>query len=243
MAWGRRKSRFRTRRTNRFKRYKRRRLTRRRRTRRTKDKQSTIRKFSWVDYIELTVPTDYPLEFYCNLNKASFKLDDKASMTTEANHWDQYKWLKTKVTWRPAWGNMDLTQMNVNSGGISIFGMPYWATKVDHDDAVSPITTMDDIIKDGGHHGVFNKPRSITFRPTALNMVYKGVTTTGYAVPKVTPWIDCVDTGVPHYGLRWGIGIRKDASTKASTIPYYLQVTHWIAFKSHLQALGQGGNF
>lgn len=202
-----------------------------------------IRKFSWTDYNELTVTTDWLLPWKYTLTSASFQLSDKTVMTNEANHWDQYKWLKTKISWRPAYGGMDLTQMNVNSAATPISAMPYWAAKVDHDDTTLTLQTLDDIMKDGGRHGIFNKPRSVTFRPTALNMLYKGISTTGYAVPRVTPWVDCVDNSVPHYGLKWGIGMKVDLSTKSGWVPYYMTVTHWVAFRNRLQGTNLGGNF
>lgn len=202
-----------------------------------------IRKFTWTDYLSIDIPTDWIPDWKYTINMVAFHLSDKDCMTTEANRWDQYKWLKTKITWRPGWSGMDLTQLGTNSASSTISSLPYWAAKVDHDDVAVDPTVLDDIIKDGGRHGVFDRPKSVTFRPTALSMVYKGVSSTGYAVPRVTPWIDCVDQTVPHYGLKWGIGIKKDSATKASWLPYYLEVTHWVAFKNHLQALNQGGNF
>ena len=196
--------------------------------------------FSWTDYNELTVATDWALLWKYTLTSASFQLTDKASMTAEAGHWDQYKWLKTKITWRPAWANMDLTQLNVNSASSCISALPYWAAKVDHDDTALTLLTMDDIMKDGGHHGVFNKPRSVTFRPTALNMVYKGITTTGYAVPRVTPWWTAPTMACPTTASSGVSGIKVDASTKASWLPYYMTITHYVAFRNRLTGINQG---
>jgi hypothetical protein len=57
-------------------------------------------------------------------------------------------------------------------------------------------------------------------------LVYNGVGTSGFMVGQ--NWVDCVNTGVPHYGIRFGV----DTNTSAYTIA--IKSTYYVAFRNNI---------
>lgn len=73
---------------------------------------------------------------------------------------------------------------------------------VDTDDAVVP-TTYNQIREYGQakeYYVVQPKPIKIYFKPAVAQLLYNGITPA--STEKFSPWIDCANSAVPHYGVK-----------------------------------------
>lgn len=49
-----------------------------------------------------------------------------------------------------------------------------------------------------------NRPVVVNIKPAINTLVYRGITTSSYS-PQWRKWIDCAQTDVPHFGLKWAV--------------------------------------
>jgi len=81
--------------------------------------------------------------------------------------------------------------------------LPFIQMVSDFDDAVAPtISSLNQ--KMGLRTKTFNNigMASVLLRPKPSMQVYGSVLTTGYAVPRSAPYLDCTTAVIPHYGLK-----------------------------------------
>ena len=88
------------------------------------------------------------------------------------------------------------------------FFLIYIVLLINHDDANAP--TSIEYLEEYGRKlktGVIkaNSWFVYSFRPTPQMLIYNGLTN-AYGVPMRTPFINCSNSAVPHYGLKYAIG-------------------------------------
>jgi len=66
------------------------------------------------------------------------------------------------------------------------------------------------------------------FKPSA-NAIFDGTTTAAGLAPKKSPWLDCSNIQVPHYGLKLAV---PQLPSGASPLDFDLQATFYLAFKN-----------
>lgn len=114
--------------------------------------------------------------------------------------------------------------------------VPGFGWVADHDDASNPIG-LDEMRQYPGwkettlHEG---KKISMVVKPACLGMLYEGAVTTGYT-ERYRTWIDCNDTQVPHYGLKFVIfNLSQGSSPPLTPVTIgrlIIRVKAYVAFK------------
>jgi hypothetical protein len=101
----------------------------------------------------------------------------------------------------------------------------YWVADHDDDTAAPTLNALREHTKCRVRVMNPNRPVTVIFKPSILGMRYKTVSTTGYS-PMFNQWLDCNDSTVPHYGIKWGIDDLTNTNYKVDT-----EVTYWFACK------------
>lgn len=98
----------------------------------------------------------------------------------------------------------------------------YWCADHDDDSAAPSLNAMREHSKTKVRVLHPNRPVVCNIKPAILAMTYKTATTTGYC-PMWKKWVDCNDSTVPHYGLKWAIDDLTNTNYKVDT-----EVTYWF---------------
>lgn len=125
------------------------------------------------------------------------------------------------------------------TGAVGTYGrdiIPGFGWVTDHDDASTPIG-LDEMRQYPGWKETTlreGKKISMVVRPAVLGQLYEGAVTTGYT-EKYRTWVDCNDTQVPHYGLKFVI-FNLSAGSSAPLQPSLIGRLHirckaYVAFK------------
>jgi len=129
---------------------------------------------------------DIPFSMQFSLNQ----LDSASDITNIA---DKYRIVNALVK---------LTTSNVALGAGAGLVMPHVEYIVDHDDASTP--SISQITQKMGVRNVgFNQRGQLAFycKPKPTFQVYNGVST-AYSIPARSPYLDCNNSDVPHYGIK-----------------------------------------
>lgn len=153
----------------------------------------------------------YPATTYSGVEK--FTLDSLVSSTELTNLYDQYKINAVVVKIRLV-NNPDATYMpgitSVDSSGSNYYPRLWYVR--DYDD--NSTLTLDEIKQCGKAKCVTLKPNveyKIKVKPAVAMQVYRTTTTTGYA-PMWPKKLDCSQSDIPHYGIKWvfdGMGVTR----------------------------------
>jgi len=148
------------------------------------------------------------------LNAYSFSLNQVGgNLGAFGNLYDQYKINKVVMTFVPKFNSSDVGQ--APTGGQ----MSMIASCIDYDDAVAPLS-VGDILEHNNAKLHRTKVFTRVVRPCVNFNVSTGATA-GVST-KQSPWLDVVNTNVPHFGVK--IGITGTSVTQSYDIicKYYL---------------------
>ena len=119
------------------------------------------------------------------------------------------------------------TTINANNFFMDIYAV------VDNDDANTP-TSIEYMQAYGKKLKMgLLKPNQwfhYSFHPKVQNLVYYTSVNSGYAVPVKNPWINCANTGVPHYALKFAIG---SPFSNVQALTYEYRLRYKIQFKNN----------
>jgi len=130
------------------------------------------------------------------------KLDELPNYGEFTKLFQEYRISTVKVTFMP------LTPVNIGyiAGGFDTsvgFRVPQLGFCADYTGKPVPDVGNEQpwLECEGYEQHTFNKPISVTFKPTPLAQQYESTTTTGYSVPPTAPWLSVNDPSIPHYSL------------------------------------------
>lgn len=145
-----------------------------------------------------------------------FKLTDLPDYTEFTNLFDEYKIMRVKVYFLP----------NVYTQNTSIANLvPWFLITVDKDDSSAPTSFNSMLSYPGCKITSMQRKQYVSFVPRVATAVYGGPVVTSYGSKSM--YLDCGSPGVPHYGLKIGVG----NSTNAGIYGYHVFVKYVISFR------------
>jgi len=117
--------------------------------------------------------------------------------------------------------------LKIDPGAQSAAGASYpkLFTITDHDDESPPASL--NVMREHPRCRIRvmnpNRPVTVNIKPAILGLAYKTAVASAYC-PKWKQWIDCNDSMVPHYGLKWAIDDLTNTNYKVDT-----EVKMWFA--------------
>lgn len=145
-----------------------------------------------------------------------FKLSDLPDYTEFTNLFDEYRILRIKLYFIPSIH----TQNNNNS-----YLVPWFLTAVDKDDASAPASYSAMLQYPGCKISTMQRKHYVSFSPRVATAVYGGPATTSYGSKSM--YLDCGSPGVPHYGLKIGVG----NSLTAGIYGYHIFAKYVVSFR------------
>lgn len=166
-----------------------------------------------------------------NSTNYSFRLNNIPSYTEFTALFEQYRINAVKLTFIPEWiGGLDQNNAYMASGGSTPYiSSPRIYTVIDKD-GDPQISTENLMLENSGARLIQapHRPFSVYVRkPCAQFEVGTSLGFSG-AAPKPSPWLDCDNYGVNHFGI--GIGAQVNGSATAS-MPYRVVATYYLQFK------------
>lgn len=146
------------------------------------------------------------------------QLDQCQAYTDFVSLFDRYKISGVKVKFIPL-----TTQATVSSA------VPMIAYAIDLDDASVPSSYAEINQKYNVHKKRLDKPCSIFIKPRIAQAIYSGLTS-GYAIGQKNTYIDCNDSGVPFYGLKYWIRDVSLGGTTTNTV-VRIETTYYLSLK------------
>lgn len=156
-------------------------------------------------------------------NGIAFKLSDIPNVNDIINLFDYYKIVGVKLKF--------IYSHNSSDAGAT-FGIPNLVYTYDYDDANLPLNEDALLERNTTKIRRMDKPISMFIRPKINNEIYNNGVTSGYALQKGTnPYIDCNNSSVNHFGLKYGIVL--NAAQTANGIlklyaTYYIKCLHTV---------------
>ncbi len=145
------------------------------------------------------------------LGSLQFKFSDLNSASSWAALFDRYRLISMRVEFRPY-----SQQMPTGVGSIGSLH-----TAIDFDDAGTP-ASITEVERYGTYASVPGyRPLVRHFCPRPAKMMYKTVSTTGYAEGEYGLWIDMANTDIPYYGVKYAL----ETTASAAQFTYQVFVT------------------
>lgn len=155
-----------------------------------------------------------------------FQLSDLQDYTKFVALYDQYRIVSVTVLFQPTM-TTQIVKPTVNGATTNILPLtqtPYFYVCKDYDDANPP----DTVNEMRGREGCIMKPAtrsvSITFKPKTVTPVYKDGVSFAYKLNVKDDWIDCTNTDVPYYGLKYALENNNDAGAYIYRMSYKIKV-------------------
>jgi len=135
-----------------------------------------------------------------------FTLDMIPQVATFVALYDKYRIRQIEFTIRPR--ALTTSAINTGQGTVAQQYLTTLIVAVDNDDANVPASY--NALREYGNAKEFaghlvTKPIKIVFRPAVAMLSYNNGITFGSS-ERFSPWIDCANTAVPHYGLKAALG-------------------------------------
>lgn len=164
---------------------------------------------------------------YDTLNNIAipFALNDLPNASEFVNLFDQYRILKVVVKARPYLAENNTTISSITNANVT----PYVHVVTDYDDA-TPLSVVADYqqYQNYSRHSMGRGFTRVIYPAVAIAM-YQTAVSTGYG-NKRKQWIDCANSTVPHYGIKFGIngaGLGVTTSYAIDTeLTYYMEFRH-----------------
>lgn len=165
-----------------------------------------------------------------NSTNYSFRLNNIPSYTEFTALFEQYKINAVKLTFIPQWeGGLDQNNAYIAAATVPYVQTPRMYVLIDKDG--DPQISTENLMLENSDTRVITNPHkafSVYVRKPCAQ--YEVSTSLGFsaASPKPSPWLDCDNYGVNHYGV--GIGCQLDGSVTASMY-YRVVATYYMQFK------------
>lgn len=159
------------------------------------------------------------------LGSFGFALADLNQVSTWSAAFDQYRIEKVivKITSR----NNMLSKASVASPNQAV---PRLYVVVDRDDASAP-SALTDLYQYGNCQGMSpDSDYMLELEPSITRAIYAGGAFSGYEVTSERPWIDLSNTGVEHYGVKFGTEILQVSST--DTWQWTIMCQYVVSFRA-----------
>lgn len=142
-----------------------------------------------------------------------------ADVTEFTNLFDRYRIAGYKLTFIPTWNNADVT---AGTARLPTFHYTY-----DIDSAQIPSNFNDIVERTNVKSFQITKPFSMYVRNPGVDISAYGGVSSGYAVVKRSPWLDCSNANILHYGFKWAI-----LGYTGTPINFDLKITWYLRFKN-----------
>jgi hypothetical protein len=154
-----------------------------------------------------------------------FQLNDIPQAATFTSLFDQYRIDKITVVFTP---NLAITGIFSAANALLLTPPQLWYA-IDYDNAsvIAPLTSLMEYEGVRMVQAQDGKPITITFKPRAALAAYAGAFTSYANVGNM--WIDCANTTVQHYGVKWGIPC--PVSTSFVPTSWSANVEYTISFR------------
>lgn len=151
----------------------------------------------------------------------TFALSNLPDSSDFTNLFDQYRIMAVAVQFVPTFTGSDM-----NPSSSTPYLQPLY-TCIDYDDNTSPVDENYMLCKDTmkmtrGHH-----THRRYFTPAISSETYKTAVTTGYSTLR-KQWLDCTDSTIPHFGLKYFIEAN---NITATTLRYKIYAKLYMQFK------------
>lgn len=124
----------------------------------------------------------------------TFALSDVPGVADFSAAYDSYRFKSVEVTFHP------VVTESLGAAGTNLISSPIVWSAIDFDSAsASTIAALNEYGTCEVHS--FLKPWTRKFLPRPASSVYSGSAFTNYARVPDDMWLDCANTGTPHYGL------------------------------------------
>lgn len=151
-----------------------------------------------------------------------FKLSDLPNVADITNLFDYYKFIGVKIKF--------IYSHNSSEAGSVGFNLPNLLYTYDYDDANLPASENELLERNTTKIKRLDRPITMYIKPKINNEIYNNGITTAYALAKGSnPYIDSSNSGVNHFGLKYGIAL--NASQAGNGVlkvyaTYYLKCLH-----------------
>lgn len=157
----------------------------------------------------------------------TFKLSECNYFTRFTAIYDQYRIDKVIVTFRPAMGQVVNKPYDDTTTGVLANACPRFVTAIDFDDNSTPSSLDELMSRSGSRTTLATKQQVRAFKPKRLIQVFRTLTTTGYMPDATNRFLDCAQTDIPHYGLKYAL----DTCSPIRAYIYEVDVKYHITFK------------
>jgi len=125
-------------------------------------------------------------------------LGDIPNATNWVTLFDRYRFKSVKMTFQQVGVQMNTTAV--------IYSIPQFITVVDFDDNTTPtsFSQLQRYSTAATHSSSADVIRH--YLPRAVRALYISPVTTGYGESDPNLWLDCANSNIPHYALKWGLG-------------------------------------
>lgn len=162
----------------------------------------------------------------------NFTLDQAQGYSQYTAIFDQYRINWVKVEFVPVMTQAVNRPFDDTTTPLATQVIPRFIVAMDRDDVTNPTSYESLMVKRPNKEVLATQKLSWKFTPNRLVMMYRTGTTTGYKVDtQVNEFLDCAQTDIPHYGLKWAI----EASSPTRGFIYETKVTYNISFRSKRQ--------
>jgi len=156
----------------------------------------------------------------------SFSLNQVQDYLKFVALYDQYRIVSVSVLFQPVMTTQIIkATVNGPTNNIEIQTQtPYFYVCKDFDDANPPVS----VNELRGREGCIMRPAtrsvSLTFKPKTVTPVYKDGVSFAYKLSSLSDWIDCSNTTVPYYGLKWALETNNDDGAYIYRMTYKIKV-------------------
>lgn len=145
-----------------------------------------------------------------------FRLVDVPNVTEFTNLFDQYKIDGVKIHFLPR-GNT--AEVGTNQGIVKFF------SAIDYDDITAPGSINDILQYENVKTTRSTQDHSRYIKPKVAGLAYQ--TAVGNAYMPKRGWIDCANTTVEHYGIKWAL-----QQLPAGSQTFDIKVDYYLSFKN-----------
>lgn len=183
-----------------------------------------------VNYVSITMGALGALN-YGAIAPRLFDIPQHAEYTAM---YDQYKITGLKFKFIPLQNTANVARIDAANNSYPNTQLPYLYVVIDNDDN-NNITTINDMLQyQNVKYVPCYKKMNRYIVPTTLGRVFETAVGDGYTT-KRRQWLDCDDTDIPHYGIKWLLSSATPtgaANPFAGATMYNVFVTYYIKFRT-----------
>lgn len=159
----------------------------------------------------------------------SFQLGDCFDYANYTAIFDQYRINMVTVQFVPVLTQMVNKPYDDTTTPSSVNQIPRFVTALDRDDVTTPTDFVSVQNKSKSKVTLATKRQSYKIRPNRLINIYRTIASNGYKIDSdFKDFLDCGQTGIPHYGLKYVL----EPATPASTFVYDMVIDYYVSFKN-----------